>query len=156
MARCDRNCGVKVIREDLSTNQFHNWGHFGELGLSADWDNKAEMSLTLVWTKFAHPKCILPRFVRSRAAHRTYDNIRTNLCIVYNLLRPIPTIIFCNVDTRSGPLFNPEGQTSFSPTYSHISCVPITLNAALISIAGQLRYDSTTGSIPLTLSEQCH
>ena len=51
--------------------------------------------------------------------------------------------------------FNPEGQTTFSPTYSHISRVPITSNATLISIAGQLGVDATTGSIPPTLSKQC-
>jgi enamine deaminase RidA (YjgF/YER057c/UK114 family) len=51
--------------------------------------------------------------------------------------------------------FNPEGQTTFSPTYSHISRVPITPTAILISIAGQLGFDATTGLIPPTLSKQC-
>lgn len=51
--------------------------------------------------------------------------------------------------------FNPEGQTTFSPTYSHISRVPISSTGTLVSIAGQIGVDATTGSIPPTLSEQC-
>lgn len=51
--------------------------------------------------------------------------------------------------------FNPEGQTTFSPTYSHISRVPITPTTTLVSIAGQLGWDATTGVIPPTLASQC-
>ncbi|EMD67038.1 hypothetical protein COCSADRAFT_33924 [Bipolaris sorokiniana ND90Pr] len=51
--------------------------------------------------------------------------------------------------------FNPEGQTTFSPTYSHVSRVPISSTTTFVSIAGQLGVDATTGSIPPTLSEQC-
>lgn len=51
--------------------------------------------------------------------------------------------------------FNPSGHGTFSPTYSHISSIQITKDVKLVSIAGQLCWDSNTGKIPPSLAEQC-
>ena len=50
--------------------------------------------------------------------------------------------------------FNPPNHPPFAPTYSHISRVPISDSATLISFAGQVGADSSTGDIPPTLGEQ--
>lgn len=51
--------------------------------------------------------------------------------------------------------FNPPDHDTFSPTYSHISQVPISSSHTLVTFAGQIGHDSTTNSIPATLGEQC-
>lgn len=51
--------------------------------------------------------------------------------------------------------FNPSGHNPFSPTYSHISRIPISATHSLVSIAGQIGHDSATNTIPTTLGEQC-
>jgi enamine deaminase RidA (YjgF/YER057c/UK114 family) len=51
--------------------------------------------------------------------------------------------------------FNPAGHDTFSPTYSHISRIPISATSTLVSFAGQIGHDSATNSIPATLGEQC-
>ncbi|KAH7356036.1 Endoribonuclease L-PSP/chorismate mutase-like protein [Pyrenochaeta sp. MPI-SDFR-AT-0127] len=53
------------------------------------------------------------------------------------------------------PNFNPPNHDTFSPTYSHISRIPISSSHTLVSFAGQIGHDSTTDSIPATLGEQC-
>ena len=49
--------------------------------------------------------------------------------------------------------FNPPNHPSFAPTYNHISRVPISEIADLVSFAGQIGRDSN-GHTPKTLSEQ--
>ncbi|OAL44451.1 YjgF-like protein [Pyrenochaeta sp. DS3sAY3a] len=51
--------------------------------------------------------------------------------------------------------FNPANHNTFSPTYSHISRVPISATHSIVSFAGQIGHDSATNSIPPTLGEQC-
>ena len=50
--------------------------------------------------------------------------------------------------------FNPSGHSPFAPTYCHISRIPISDSAELISFAGQVGANSSTGDIPSTLGEQ--
>lgn len=54
----------------------------------------------------------------------------------------------------SNQIFNPPNHSPFAPTYSHISRVPISSEADLISFAGQIGCDSSTDEIPSTLGEQ--
>lgn len=56
--------------------------------------------------------------------------------------------------SSSNEIFNPPNHPPFAPTYSHISRVPISDSAELISFAGQVGANSSTGDIPSTLSEQ--
>ncbi|KAF1849260.1 uncharacterized protein K460DRAFT_365149, partial [Cucurbitaria berberidis CBS 394.84] len=51
--------------------------------------------------------------------------------------------------------FNPPEHDPISPSYSQISRVPISSTHTLVSIAGQVGYDTTTHTIPPTLGEQC-
>lgn len=51
--------------------------------------------------------------------------------------------------------FNPAAHDTFSPTYSHISRIPISPTSTLVSFAGQVGHDSSTNHIPTTLGEQC-
>ena len=50
--------------------------------------------------------------------------------------------------------FNPTGHDTWSPTYSHVSRIPISSTHSLISFAGQIGADSSTRHIPSTLGEQ--
>jgi enamine deaminase RidA (YjgF/YER057c/UK114 family) len=50
--------------------------------------------------------------------------------------------------------FNPEGHSTFSAAYSHISRVPISPTSTLVSFAGQIGRDSSN-YIPSTFAEQC-
>lgn len=51
--------------------------------------------------------------------------------------------------------FNPPGHPTFSPTYSHISRTPLSSTKTLISLAGQVGYDSESKTTGSTLAEQC-
>ncbi|ETN45767.1 uncharacterized protein HMPREF1541_09600 [Cyphellophora europaea CBS 101466] len=51
--------------------------------------------------------------------------------------------------------FNPDSHPTFSPTYSHISRVPLSPNSTLITFAGQVGHDPTTNTTGATLGEQC-
>jgi enamine deaminase RidA (YjgF/YER057c/UK114 family) len=56
--------------------------------------------------------------------------------------------------SSSNQIYNPPNHPPFAPTYSHIARVPISSEAELITFAGQVGADSTTGEIPSTLGEQ--
>lgn len=55
--------------------------------------------------------------------------------------------------SNSNETFNPPDLPTFTPAYSHISRVPISSEADLISFAGQIGRNST-GEIPPTLEGQ--
>ncbi|KPI41362.1 uncharacterized protein AB675_8026 [Cyphellophora attinorum] len=51
--------------------------------------------------------------------------------------------------------FNPSSHSPFSPTYSHISRIPLSSTHTLISVAGQVGHNPTTNTTGATLAEQC-
>ena len=51
--------------------------------------------------------------------------------------------------------FNPPNHPTFSPTYSHISRLPISPTSTLVSFAGQVGHDPSTSTTGATLAEQC-
>lgn len=57
-------------------------------------------------------------------------------------------------NTSKNQTFNPPDHNTWSPTYSHISSIPISATHKLISFAGQVGGDSSTRHVPSTLGEQ--